>query len=307
MMTPAMAEECSPVSQPIPPSDVPGIREIQEGMDRGFALSPMADLIRSYNQHMDEEFSLFRRVTTIASKKALDISEVMDRGVSLFAQPVAQYGLETGFLLRTDRTIKEMQNLLAQASKLIKGRSTCFTIDPHSVFSRVLRSAHDLSELHLAWVGMSERMDLAQQSFLKYQSEYTAETENEVLLSPVSTSPEVYSVFPRDNSTLAMDLNYVFDNVPHMKKLWPQGYQVEVDFLPAVIKAPAYLEHAFPERQPEARPSTVYYSMEGERKERIASSHSSHGAGTDFELPAEDRKGKGRSMNPPEDVQSEEP
>ncbi|KAJ7809101.1 hypothetical protein B0H13DRAFT_2385470 [Mycena leptocephala] len=88
-----------------------------------------------------------------------------------------------------------------------------------------------------------------------------------------------------------MDLNYVFDNVPHMKKLWPQGYQVEVDFLPAVIKAPAYLEHAFPERQPEARPSTVYYSMEGERKERIASSHSSHGAGTDFELPAEDRKG----------------
>ncbi|KAJ7909252.1 hypothetical protein B0H13DRAFT_2330547 [Mycena leptocephala] len=271
----------------------------------------MADLVRTYNQHTDEDYSLFRRVTTIASKKALDISEVMDRGVSLFAQPVAQFGLETGFLLRTDRTIKEMQALLTKASGLVRGRLTCFTIDPHSIIARVLRSAHDLNELHLAWVGMSERMELAQQNFLKYQSEYSAETEDEILLSPVSTSPDIYSVFPRENSTLALDLNYVFDSVPHMKKLWPKGYQVDVDFLPSIVRAPAYLQQAFPERQPEARPLTVYYSLEGERKEIAVSSRTSHRGGASFELPSEDLRAKGKEKEvqkkdvPPEEPRSE--
>ncbi|KAJ7806737.1 hypothetical protein B0H13DRAFT_2386913 [Mycena leptocephala] len=135
-------------------------------------------------------------------------------------------------------------------------------------------------------------MDLAQRNFLKYQSEYRAETEDELLLSPVSTSPEVYSVFPHENSTLALDLNYVYDNVPHMKKLWPKGYQTEVDFLPAVMKAPSYLETAFPERAPEACPAAKYYSLDGDPKEIAISTRSSHGAGGDFELPPEDRKGK---------------
>ncbi|KAJ7848767.1 hypothetical protein B0H13DRAFT_1906566 [Mycena leptocephala] len=105
----------SPADLPLPDSgEASWQREIQEGMERGFALSPMADLVRAYNSHTDEEFSLFRRVNSLASKKALDISEVVDRGVSIFAQPIARFGLKTGFLLRTDHTIKEMQSLLTE-------------------------------------------------------------------------------------------------------------------------------------------------------------------------------------------------
>ncbi|KAJ7792684.1 hypothetical protein B0H13DRAFT_2393912 [Mycena leptocephala] len=294
----APSAERSPAAQPstpIGPTEVPVRREMQEGMDRGFALSPMADLVLAFNHHSDEDYSLFRRVNTLSSKKALDISEIIDRGVSIVPMPMARFGLETGFLLRTDRTIKEMQLLLTQAAGLIRGRTSCFTIDPHAVISRVLRSANDLNELHSAWVAMSERLDLAQRNFLKYQAEYRAESDDELLLSPISTVPDVYAVFPREKSSLASDLNYIYDHVPHMKKLWPRGYKVEIDFLPEVMKAPSYLEGAFPDRPSEFRPSTVYYSAEGECKEIIVSTRSSHGAGAQFELPPEDRKSKGKS------------
>ncbi|KAJ7824858.1 hypothetical protein B0H13DRAFT_2375235 [Mycena leptocephala] len=285
-------------STPADPVGTTSRRELQEGMDRGFALSPMADLVLAYNHHQDDEYSLFRRVNTLSSKKALDISEIIDRGVSIIALPVARFGLETGFLLRTDRTIKEMQALLTQAAGLIRERTSCFQIDPHAVISRVLRSAHDLGELHSAWVAMSERLDLAQRNFLKYQTEYRAEVDTELLLSPVSTNPDVYAVFPRENTSLATDLNYIYDNVPHMKKLWPKEYKVETDFLPDVMRAPSYLKGAFPDRPSEFRPSTIYYSAEGERKEIVVSSRSSHGAGAGLELPPETRgsKGKGRAM-----------
>ncbi|KAJ7848766.1 hypothetical protein B0H13DRAFT_1906565 [Mycena leptocephala] len=157
-----------------------------------------------------------------------------------------------------------------------------------------------------AWVGMSEHMDLAQWNFLKYQSEYKAETEDDLLLSPVSTSPEVYNVFPREKSTLALDLNYVYDHVQHMKKLWPKEYKVDVDFLPSVMKAPSYLETAFPEREPEPRPAAMYYSLEGDQREIAISSRSSRRAGDQFELPPDDRKGKrkvrvGRERSSPEE------
>ncbi|KAJ7878891.1 hypothetical protein B0H13DRAFT_2346282 [Mycena leptocephala] len=310
----APSAEHSPAARPSTPigtTEVPARREMQEGMDRGFALSPMADLVLAFNHHSDEDYSLFRRVNTLSSKKALDISEIIDRGVSIVPLPTARFGLETGFLLRTDRTIKEMQALLIQAAGLIRGRTSCFTIDPHAVISRVLRSANDLNELHSAWVAMSERLDLSQRNFLKYQTEYRAESDQELLLSPISTVPDIYAVFPREKSSLASDLNYLYDHVPHMKKLWPRGYKVEIDFLPEVMKAPSYLEGAFPDRPSEFRPSTVYYSAEGERKEIVVSARSSHGAGADFELPPETRKGKGKSKEvsernvPREDTQVE--
>jgi hypothetical protein len=61
------------------------------------------------------------RTTSLASKKALGISEVVDRGVNVIPQPVGHFGLETVFLLQTDRIIKDMQSLLNRASALVQG------------------------------------------------------------------------------------------------------------------------------------------------------------------------------------------
>jgi hypothetical protein len=73
-------------------------------MEKGFALSPMGNLVIEYNQQLENEISIFMRTTSIISKKSLGISDIMDRGVNLEKQNLGRFGLETGFLLRTDRT-----------------------------------------------------------------------------------------------------------------------------------------------------------------------------------------------------------
>ncbi|KAJ7637947.1 hypothetical protein DFH06DRAFT_1335594 [Mycena polygramma] len=290
-------EPAFPQSQSVIASPTGAREGEQSGMERGYAMSPMAELVLEFNSQTDTDVSLFMRTTSIISKKNLEVSDVMDRGVSTTPQPMERFGLETGFSIRTIMTIVEMQKLLTRASALVRGRTTCFQIDPHKVISSVLKSAHDLNELHVAWAALSERMALAQNNFRKYQSEFSAEKEEDILLSPVSTLPEVYSVFPRGKSP-ASDLNYLMDNVPHHRKLWPKGYNVATDWLPHIMTAPQYLEEAFPDRPREDRPSTVYYSAEGDRREIVISSRSSHGAGPDFTVPpVSPRKGKEKQVS----------
>ncbi|KAJ6465892.1 hypothetical protein C8R47DRAFT_1224212 [Mycena vitilis] len=261
----------------------------QPGMDKGYAMSKMADIRREYLREPVDEPSLMMRVTAIVGKRALDVHEVMDRGVSSAPDtPLGRFALETGFNLRTERTIVDMQSLLRRASALVEGRQSCFVIDPHRTMMTLLRGARELSELHVAWVGLSRRMELSQKYLDKYESEFRGPKEEDVLLSPVSTAPEIYAVFPRDKGP-ASDVNYMFDHVPHLQTLLPKDYDKETGWLPHHLTAPNYLEQAFPDRSPELKPSTVYFSAEGERREITISARSSRGSPGDFELPpAED-------------------
>ncbi|KAJ7870839.1 hypothetical protein B0H13DRAFT_1896021 [Mycena leptocephala] len=81
------------------------------------------------------------------------------------------------------------------------------------------------------------------------------------------------------------------------KKAW--GYRIlsTAEILPDSLRAPDYLERAFPVRSPEERPPSVYYSAEGIRREITISERSSWGAGPDFAPPpplSKNEKGKGR-------------
>jgi hypothetical protein len=260
-------------------------RALHPGMKKGFTLSPMGELATEYSRQTDVELSLFIRSTSMVSKKSLDLLDVLDRGVPFVKQPIGRFGLDTGLFLRTERTINDMQDLLTRAASLVQGRNSTFVVDLHRILITVLKSANELDELHATWLALSERMDLAQRSFKKYQSEFSAEKEEDILLSPISTAPEVYSVFPKENSTPAEDVCYLYDHVPNLQKLWPQGYQSSSDWLLHVMGTPSYLERAFPDRMPEERPSTVFYSADGQRQEASHSVRSSYGAGPQFQAP----------------------
>jgi hypothetical protein len=103
----------------------PGTKEriLQPGIEKGFFLSPMGILVSEYNTQTDSDLSLFIRSTSIVSKKSLDLSDVMDRGVPFVKQPVGRFGLNTELLLGTEKTIKDMQELLTKASKAEARRS----------------------------------------------------------------------------------------------------------------------------------------------------------------------------------------
>ncbi|KAJ7768232.1 hypothetical protein B0H16DRAFT_1452976 [Mycena metata] len=176
------------------------LRPMQAGMEHRFALSPMGDLVRGYTQQDPEDVSLFIRVTSISSKKNLVVEDLIDRGVPKISQPTSRFSLETGLMLRTERAIFQMQSILDRASALIRDRKT------------------------------NERMLIAHQTFSKYQAEYSATRTEELLLSPVSTNPEVHELLPRKEGPLS-DVNYLYDNLSYLKKYWPERYNPQLDWI----------------------------------------------------------------------------
>ncbi|KAJ7734686.1 hypothetical protein B0H16DRAFT_1261205, partial [Mycena metata] len=207
------------------------------------------------------------RTNLLASKKALDPEDVIDRGVAILnARTGRRFTPESGFFLRTERTISEMQFLLDRAADLVDGCTSSFQIDPFKSLSKVLRNANDLNELHVAWLALSTRIGLAQRNLDKYESGYAASRDEDVLLSPLSTNPEVYKVFPCNRTDIS-DVNYLFNHVPHLQELRPTMYDPKVEWLPDKLPAPAYLARAFPHRPPEERPAVLTYTPHGERKE----------------------------------------
>ncbi|KAF8177938.1 hypothetical protein K438DRAFT_1769781 [Mycena galopus ATCC 62051] len=205
----------------------------------------------------------------------------------------ARFSLEVGFLIRTERTISEMQELLRQSSSLVAERTSCFCVDPHRILVTVLRSANSLGELQASWSALTERLSLAHRNFEKYQSEFQATSEEGRLLSPVSTLPELYNVFPR-NATPASNVDYLYANIPHHQKQRPSGYSPHTDMVHDHIEVPGYLKRAFPDRPAETRPATVYYSSEGERRENFLPEGSSYRSAAEFVVPAPSGKGKSK-------------
>ncbi|KAJ7812730.1 hypothetical protein B0H14DRAFT_2605577 [Mycena olivaceomarginata] len=257
----------------------------QPGMEKGFSLSPMGDLVREYNAQ-DQDLSIFIRSTCLAGKKALERAEVMDRGISLRPQTpaVERFSLETGFWMRTERTIRELQALLNKAAGLVKDRTSTYEIDPHGVLSALLKGSQNLGGILAAWVALSERIHIAQRNFDKYISEYKEEKEEDTEY-PTSIT---YTITCRTSAGIG-----------------PKGTTWIQIPSPSSPPVPQYLEEAFPDRPPEDRPATVYYSAQGERREYSVSLRSSRGAGPDFQLPpvSEDERPRkarcrGRSKSP---------
>ncbi|KAJ7746693.1 hypothetical protein B0H16DRAFT_1726414 [Mycena metata] len=260
-------------------------RVMQRGMERGYAMSEMVDLHREFHEDQEMDTSVAVRTNLLASKNTLDREDIIDRGVALLnARTGKRFALESGFFLRTERTINEMQYLLERAADLVDGRTNRFQIDPFKSLSKVLRNANDLNELHVAWLALSTRMGLALRNLDKYESEYAAIKESDVLLSPLSTNPEVYEVFPRNRSDIS-DVNYLYNHVPHLQELCPTMYDSKVEWLPDKLQAPAYLARAFPHRSPEERPAVVSYTQEGERREIALPLTTSRGLGAGFRPP----------------------
>jgi hypothetical protein len=210
----------------------------------------------------------------------------MDRGISSLSltQATKRFSLEAGFWMRTERTIRELQTLLNKAVGLVKDRSSTYKIDLYGVLSALLKGSKTLGGILAAWITLSERVYLVQKNFDKYKSEYRADKEEDILRLPVSTDPDIYKAFPRQQDA-GSDLNYLYDHVPHLRRHWLPGYRAHTDSVALVTPVPESLREAFPLRVLEDRPATVYYSKQGEQQEILVSPRSSRGAGPDFQLP----------------------
>ncbi|KAJ6567729.1 hypothetical protein DFH09DRAFT_1081164 [Mycena vulgaris] len=271
------------------PEDVP-IPEYSvshAGMSRGYAMSEMAELQRAFLQEGEGDVSTFRRVKLIVSKQSLDPVDVNDRGLGPM-QYLPRFGLAPGLAMTIRNTIKETQGFLQKASRLVPGRTTWFIIDPHNLLMNTLGGAGNLDELHIAWLGLQKRMSLALRYLEKYEEHYRIPEQELRPTSPASTDEGIYTRWPSFKSSMTQ-LTFLFDNVPHHQAQLPEDYDRDTGELAVALAAPARLKNAFPDRVEEDRPSTIYYSVEGERRERnIWGDRTSWKNNEEFRVPDED-------------------
>ncbi|KAJ6502627.1 hypothetical protein DFH09DRAFT_1102307 [Mycena vulgaris] len=216
--------------------------------------------------------------------------DLRDRDIS-YSDTFPRFQLDTGVGMRLAMLVTDFQRVIQRAALLIPSRhpNQYFVIDPHAALMNVLLGADTMDEMTIAWHVMRRRFELGLEYLNKYDSEYRASTDQDVLVSPVSTAPELYdSLAGYDKAPLhhVARLTYLYQNIPHLRETMPSEWQKELTYLPAWIEAPDYLKTAFPDRDPERRPLTIYYSQEGERKELEVPETSSWKASEEYTAPS---------------------
>ncbi|KAJ6590400.1 hypothetical protein DFH09DRAFT_1074038 [Mycena vulgaris] len=264
----------SPLTELAPSPENVGVktpRPLLPGMEKGYAMSPMGEILRLFLEESEDENSLFVRTNMIISKRELSPKDVHDRGIA-FQEAFPRFNLEPDYGNYLTALIAEMQDLVIRAALLIPARrpEQYYVIDPHGSLMRVLLGAETLDEMTIAWHALRRRFELSHKYLDKYDSEYKSATEEEVLLSPISTAVDVYdqlAVFPTGSSHNVARLTHLYEKVPHLRQTMPSNWQASPSWLPGWIEAPRNLRVAFPDREPERNPVTVSYSDRGNREE----------------------------------------
>ncbi|KAJ7660485.1 hypothetical protein B0H17DRAFT_1260415 [Mycena rosella] len=220
----------------------------------------MSDLQIEYLRETEDDTSIASRVTWLASRKALENRDIIDRGIST-KDPFPQYGLDPGLYLRVQKTVRDQrfssssrQNFL----RLPSGPSRHVHANFESCFDSG-RTSYRVGRIEQE-TGLVPRIS-------RQVGAYRATSPSARLTSPISTDADIYEHIPTNISDLTR-MTYVFDNVPHMQDLLIGGYDKDTGYLPDYLSAPRRLREVFPQREQEERPSTVYSSSAGEQMER---------------------------------------
>ena len=161
----------------------------------------------------------------------------MDRGPSR-PNDIVRYHLNPELYLDLHKTASELQFYLQSRAGLISERTTHFIIDPKNTFLTILNGAHDLAQLHAAWMGIIKQLELGIKYINKYESEYLESDVGRRMQSPVSTDPGIienllqltqpndrmrhlYSQIPHHQSDLTEDALRRFDELRDWQDIYP--------------------------------------------------------------------------------------
>jgi len=86
-----------------------------------------------------------------------------------------------------------------------------FRIDPHETMMTALQGCESRSQLEVAYAILLKHLLVAQQTVSKYKAQYQ---DTEVLLSPISTVPELYNAFDKLDSVDSC-MRFMLQRIPH--------------------------------------------------------------------------------------------
>ena len=170
----------------------------------------MYSLILEYNQEKGNNVSTAMEVSWILLHPNLNPSDITCKSGEGIG-PYSSICVKEERLTRILRAVSKMQAFLHRMADLIDERSQVFRIDPEDTMTTALQGCESRSQLDMAYKILVKRLQIAQQTVMKYEAEYQ---ENEVPLSPVSTVPELYSDFDRIEGVDGR-MRYMLENIPH--------------------------------------------------------------------------------------------
>lgn len=187
----------------------PNVPTSQLGMERGYSLSLMYSLILEYNKEQGSNLSTAAEVSWILQKPCLKPQDIeTTEGESDSHTAVRLVDSELQPILRV---VTELQVFLDRMAQLIEERTTVFRIDPREMMTSALQGCASRSQLEVAHKILLKRLLVAQQTIIKYETQYR---EMEAPLSPLSTVPDLYDEF---NNIESVDnrMRFMLDSVPH--------------------------------------------------------------------------------------------
>ena len=125
-----------------------------------------------------------------------------------------KYKLSNEFLEGLIKISTELQVFVEKAASLIEEQTRHFVIDPRDTLVHILRGTTSLPQLNVAWKTMQKRLELGNHTLNKYMQQYQHDSHAEVLLSPVSTLPELHSDL-KDFHMADQCLQYLYQKFPN--------------------------------------------------------------------------------------------
>ena len=141
------------------------------------------------------------------------LTQVIDRGPDRLPG-LPRYHLSINDLNRVQGAMTELQLFLQQAARLIKERQSYFFIDPGDMLLPILAGTSSLGQMNAAWKALRLQIELGTKAWRKYVAEYRQASDNNLILSPLSTLPDLYNELEGIEDS-NQKLRYLFTNVPH--------------------------------------------------------------------------------------------
>ena len=261
-------------------ADKESISGYRLGMEDGFDNSPMAKLMHQYAPEdlESQNLSTQTKVQLIIDVDELGPEMIMDRGTER-SSGLPRYHLVSKDLDRIQSTVTELQLFLQQAARLIEERQTHFIIDPGDTLLPILSGTSSLGQMNAAWKALRLRIELGTKAWKKYIAEYRQAPENNLILSPLSTLPELYTELDRIDDK-DQKLRFLYSNVPHHRDQLTEEGRTSLERARSswfhVLRMPAGLRDAFrtddkptPKPTPHAQPQELpVATSKGKERER---------------------------------------
>ena len=173
----------------------------------------MAKLIAQYCGEEDsDELSTEAWVKILVTKDDLE-PELVER-MEDPNKGTTKYKLSDEFLEGLIKISTELQVFVEKAAGLIEERTRHFVVDPRDTLIHILKGTTSLPQLNVAWKTMQKRLELGNRTLNKYMQQYQHDPHTEVLLSPVSTLPELHSDL-NELHTADQRLRYLYQKFPN--------------------------------------------------------------------------------------------